>query len=342
METLPIVFRGLHPDSIHRAIHHFDVLDLYPEETLIGAGERHPALVMVLRGQVEARRDGNDRRRVGSGEVLGFTTLFGSGRWPTTLRTLSDCRLMVLELSGYQALRSEGSRVALAIEEYALELLLDALVRSWTEVAHFLTPRPLSEVVPSKSFFERCAAAFGAGGILSVNVNRIDGLAASPLFRNAEREHLKGLAPRFGGLKVDTGEFLVRQGEASTSMFLIIDGAVDVLSDTRGRGEHVVCHETLGPGALFGESSMLRTAPSPASYVARERTVLLELDRVAWADLALARNEVGNVLRLAVLRSLTRQLVDTRARQMSLASGGELRQADLHDRFVTILPGGRR
>ena len=60
METLPIVFRGHHPDSIHRAIHHFDVLDLYPEETLIGAGERHPALVMVLRGQVEARRDGND------------------------------------------------------------------------------------------------------------------------------------------------------------------------------------------------------------------------------------------------------------------------------------------
>jgi len=337
---MPAVFRRLNPDSLHRAIHHFDVIDLYRDETIIGAGDRHPALVMVLRGQLEARR-GDERRRAGSGEVLGLTTLFGSGRWPTTLRTLSECRLMILELDGYQALRSEGSRVALAIEEFALETLLDGLVRSWKEVANFLTPMPLSEVIPQKSFFERCAAAFGAGGILSVNVNRVDALAASPLFRNADREHLKGLAPRFGGLKVDTGEFLLRQGEASASMFLVVDGAVDVLSDT-GRAQKVVCHETLGPGALFGESSMLRTAASPASYVARERTVLVELDRMAWADLALARDPVGNVLRLAVLRSLTRQLVDTNARLLRLSSGGELQAADLHDRFITILPGGRR
>jgi len=341
METMPVVFRGLQPASLHRAIHHFDVIDLYAHETLIAAGERHPSLVMVLRGQLEARR-GNQRRRAGSGEVLGLTTLFGSGRWPTTLRTLSECRLMVLELAGYQALRTEGSRVGLAIEEYALEVLLDALVNAWKEVAQFLTPQPLSEVIPPKSFFARCAAAFGAGGVLSVNVNRTDSLAASPMFRNAEHDHLVELSKRFDGLKVDPGEFLLRQGEASTRMYLVVDGAVDVLSATRGGNERVVCHETLGPGSLFGESSMLRTAPSPASYMARERTVLLELDRVAWAELALLRSPVGSVLRLAVLRSLTRQLVQTQARRLELSSGGELQAADLHDRFITILPGGRR
>jgi CRP-like cAMP-binding protein len=145
---MPVVFKGLHPDALHRTISYFQIFELGANEVIINAGERHPALLMILRGQLEAFR-GAEKRRAESGEVLGLTTLFGSGRWPATLRTRTECRLMVLELPEYQRLRSEGSRVALAIEEYALETLLDGVMRTSSELTKHLDARPLDDLIPS-------------------------------------------------------------------------------------------------------------------------------------------------------------------------------------------------
>ncbi len=338
-ESMPVVFQGLHPDALHRTIGYFRVFDLPPGQVLINAGERHSALVMILRGQLEAFR-GAEKRRAGSGEVLGLTTLFGSGRWPATLRTSSVCRLMVLELREYQQLRQEGSRVALAIEEYALQTLLAGLTRTSEELAKHLDPRPMNDLIPAKSFFSRCAAAFGAGGITDHRVDAASALAASQLFRNAGAAHLQELGTRFEGLRADPGEFLIQQGDTSTHMFLVVDGAVDVLRS--GKGDKAVKTATLGPGALFGEGSMLGTSPSAASYLAKQRTVLLELDKVSWAELAPRREPLGSILRLAVLRSLCLQLVGVSGQLLQLSTGGALRPADTHDRFLSILPAARR
>ncbi len=339
LETRPVVFEALGDDVLEAAMDSFDVIDVLRGETLIGEGERHPALVMPLRGALAAVRRGGHRVRVASGEVLGLTTLFGTGVWPFTLEALTDVRLLVLELDAYQELRSAGSRVSLAIEEHALDALLDGLEKAAGELAERLSARPLAEIVPSKGLLARVAAAFGAGGVSSARVDVVAALAASDLFRNAERRHLEALRDRWDGVRAGPGEFLVTQGQPGTHLYLLVSGAVDVIS-TVGQ-DRAVRHETLRPGDLFDGWSVLRDTGGRASMVVTEPSVLLELDKPTWAELAWGRDAVGSILRLAMLRSLTRRLVSARALLVEL--GGHARPVDDADsRFVTIHPADRR
>lgn len=342
METMPEVFEGIHPSKLLAEIEHFDVMDAFSGETLIGEGERHPALVMILRGGL-LKTNAMGRQRVLSGEVLGLTTLFGSGRWNGTLTTKSDCRLMVLELDGYQELRSRGSSLSLAIEDFALERLLERLRDSSKRVGELVEPRPLEEFVPPKGFFARWSEALGMGGIQPTSVDVAAGLLGSPAFRNARPEDLGVLVDRFDGIKATAGEYLCTQGEPSSALYVIVSGSVDVLS-AAGRNK-AVCHETLGPGDLFGAWNMLRTSGGWASYLVTQPTVLLELEKVAWAEFAHGRSSEGSVLRLAVLRSLTRRLVTKDAQIAALEGGMEpmltATQGD-GEEFVTINPAIRR
>ena len=80
------------------------------------------------------------------------------------------------------------------------------------------------------------------------------------------------------------------------------------------------------------------------SCVVMERSVLLEMDKVAWAELATARDATGSVLRLALLRSLAKRLVEVRAQLVALSGGApaEHTTGSGDDRFVTINPAARR
>jgi hypothetical protein len=80
-DTLPVIFEGLGAAAVQAAIEHFDVFEASPGDVLVSAGEKLPALVMVLSGWLDVER-GAEGRRAGSGEVLGLTALFGSGVWP--------------------------------------------------------------------------------------------------------------------------------------------------------------------------------------------------------------------------------------------------------------------
>jgi CRP-like cAMP-binding protein len=60
---------------------------------------------------------------------------------------------------------------------------------------------------------------------------------------------------------VEPGNALFREGESGDTMFVVIDGAVDVVHDGR-----VI--ETIGPGGLIGELALIDTTPRSATAVA--------------------------------------------------------------------------
>ena len=344
LEEMPNVFHGVSPKQLHEAMDYFDVFDVHAGGTLIKQGEKEPALVMVLRGQVEVSRY-DKLRRAQSGSVLGLTTLFGDGRWPVGLKTLTDCRVMILDFDRYRALRGAGSVVSEALEEYALEQMLQQLARTAKEVANYNQTKTMADLVPKKSFFSRLAAAVGGGGISVVGVDVVASLKASPLFRNAEDHHLNAIASRMEGIKVQTGEFLFTEGEPSTHLYVIVSGSVGVIA-AAGKSA-AIKHQTLKAGDAFGAWSMLRTTGNWASYVVMEKTILLEMDKLGWTEITTIGDETSSVLRLALTRSLASRVSNSVAQLAAHESGmkptfDEVPGGDEASKFLTINPASRR
>jgi small-conductance mechanosensitive channel/CRP-like cAMP-binding protein len=88
------------------------------------------------------------------------------------------------------------------------------------------------------------------------------------------------------------GQTVVREGTAGDSMFVVCDGRVRV---TVGEGGAEVA--TLGPGAYFGEMSLLTGDPRSATVSAIGECVLLEITASDFRRIALTHPEV--VLRIS-------------------------------------------
>jgi len=343
LEEMPNVFVGVSPRQLEDAMDYFDVFDIHAGGMLIQQGEKQPALVMILRGQVEVTRY-ERRRRAQSGSVLGLTTLFGDGRWPVGLRTLTDARIMILDIERYRHLRNAGSVVSEALEEYALEQMLQELERTAKDVATYNDVKPIDQLMPKKSFLERLAAVIGGGGISVVDVNAIRALRASPLFRNSDDHHLTTIANRMDGIKVQTGEFLMTEGQPSTHVYVVVSGSVAVIA--AAGGGMAIKHQTLTAGDAFGAWSVLRTGGNWASYIVMETTVLLEMDKLGWTEISTCGDEASSVLRLALTRSLASRVSNSMAQLAAHESGMKPTVDTVAEQeasqFVTINPASRR
>ncbi len=88
--------------------------------------------------------------------------------------------------------------------------------------------------------------------------------------------------PKIRKLKV--GDVLARQGDPGESLFLVLDGVLDVTVDGRKLGD-------LGPGAVVGEHAILESRPRTATLTALTPVKVAEapadaVDRSALAELA--------------------------------------------------------
>jgi small-conductance mechanosensitive channel/CRP-like cAMP-binding protein len=87
-----------------------------------------------------------------------------------------------------------------------------------------------------------------------------------------ERLGMEGREWRFAG-----GEPVIRQGEPGESLFVVLEGGVEV-SAREGDGVPVVI-TTLGPGGFFGEMSLMTGAARSATITSKVESCLLEIDK---------------------------------------------------------------
>lgn len=97
-----------------------------------------------------------------------------------------------------------------------------------------------------------------------------DRFAAVPLLARLTRRQRAALAKRVTRRSYEAGEVIVRQGDTSLTLYVILSGSVAVERE-RESGPRVRL-ATFGPDGFFGEMGLLDDSPRSATVVALEPT----------------------------------------------------------------------
>jgi len=104
-------------------------------------------------------------------------------------------------------------------------------------------------------------------------------MATSALFRPLSRADRRGLASGFRARDVLAGDVVLTEGERGEGLYLVLAGLLEV-----SRGGFRIAK--LGPGEVFGETSLLGRRPVVATVRALQRTSLLRLPEEDFAKVA--------------------------------------------------------
>ena len=114
------------------------------------------------------------------------------------------------------------------------------------------------------------------------------------LFAGANPALLAAAAARVQQISVPAGAVVLDFGDASTDLFLIVEGAVRVVSRTRG-GDELVLGDLAG-GEFFGEMAAVDGEPRSANVTALHRSRLWRLPADAFLAVVLGSPPVGHRL----------------------------------------------
>lgn len=123
-----------------------------------------------------------------------------------------------------------------------------------------------------------------------------------PLFKGAPSAILIKIADKVKIRNLTRGEFLVRQGEASDSLFVIRTGWIKIVAEG-SQGEEVILNQC-GPGQLIGEMSLIDQKPRSNSMVAVSPAEVMEIKYEAVLEIL---NEYP-LLALSFLRDMSDRL----------------------------------
>lgn len=125
-----------------------------------------------------------------------------------------------------------------------------------------------------------------------------------PLFHEISEGAFLELVPTLDFVKLATGREVVREGEASDALYVVVRGEVEV-----ERQGQVLAH--LGAGAFFGEMSLLIRKPRRATVRTRMPTELFRIDPKRVESLAERFSDFGRGLAQFARRRLLGTVVTT-------------------------------
>lgn len=129
-------------------------------------------------------------------------------------------------------------------------------------------------------------------------------LALCNTLTEAEIEEITGL---FELQEVPGGEWLFRECEPATALFVVVEGKVDVIK-AQGGSEHVIAR--LGNGAVLGEMALVTEENRSASVRVTSRSEVLRLSRTRFQGLVRSNS-------LAALKMIA-QIAGVLARRLTL------------------------
>jgi ATP-binding cassette subfamily B protein len=134
-------------------------------------------------------------------------------------------------------------------------------------------------------------------------------LKEMPLLSHLDLGYLQEIANRFVTEVFTDGELVLAQGEIGTKFYIIIRGAVDVVTADEAGGSHHMA--VLEVGDYFGEIALLANVAVTATVRARMATTCLSLAREQFHHLL---NEVPGI-RTAIEPVMAKRLRETAAAQ---------------------------
>jgi CRP/FNR family cyclic AMP-dependent transcriptional regulator len=98
-----------------------------------------------------------------------------------------------------------------------------------------------------------------------------------PLFSGLDELELEKISKLAGRKRAERGAFVVRSGDSTDSLYVMISGRAKV-TNTDEEGREIIL-AWLGPGEFFGEMGLIDGSPRSANVVAAEACELLFLDK---------------------------------------------------------------
>jgi diguanylate cyclase (GGDEF)-like protein len=213
--------------------------------------------------------------------------------------------------------------------------MLRARVRAWlarTLVAYSETPAAAAEA-PS-------ALVDASGDVSAPRTLLASMLATVPLFRDLTPAQLDTLVAHATEQVYPPGHVIIRQGEPSQCLWVLLAGRVRVV-ETTSDGQTEMLLAEIGRADVFGELGILRDEPRSATVIAVERAHCLVLRQADF----LATLRESAALANGLLRMLAARLHDADRKLSRHApdplTGVNSRRA-LHEQYRRIAAGARR
>jgi small-conductance mechanosensitive channel/CRP-like cAMP-binding protein len=117
-------------------------------------------------------------------------------------------------------------------------------------------------------------------------------LESAPLFRAVPAEGIERLAESSRYLEYAPGEHIIRQGDETGSMFVLLSGSADIhVEAASGVAEYMATLDK--PGQIFGEISLLTGESRSASVIAMDAIECLEINKESMLDLLTRHPELA-------------------------------------------------
>lgn len=145
-------------------------------------------------------------------------------------------------------------------------------------------------------------------------------LSSSPLMHGMGEEELGALLSTTERRIYESGDRIVEEGTPSDCLFILADGAVDVV---KGEGDEAVLLNTLDElGDFFGEMSLIDILPRSANVYASGETRILAFPKQVLTTLFSRVPRAQMTLVLNIARNLSLRLREADARIAELSRGG--------------------
>ena len=289
-------------------------------ERLVRQGEasRGAFLIRAGRAAAEVALPGGGMLTVaefGEDDVFGEMALVERGVCSASVKAVTDVEAAFVEREDFRAMIASRDPSALALQRALTNVLAGKLRVLNEKVRGF----PCAE--------DREAREQPRVDLSSASAPTFDWRAFLPLlrfFEGFDRHEIDEVASIARPIHLGRGTWIFAAGEPATSCFLVVRGAVEVLS-RNGRLERRVA--IAGPGELVGYLAALDHAPHAASARMREHSTLLELPAQALNRLYSGGSRASVRLQHAIHASLLHSLARTNHLLARLISHAQLTDA---------------
>lgn len=135
-------------------------------------------------------------------------------------------------------------------------------------------------------------------------------LSQVPIFSKLDKSRLKLVAFTSEQLRLGDGEFLFHLGDPSDSVYLILDGILELVVEHDGGEIDVIL--TRGKNGLIGEMGVISNAPRSMSIRASGSTTVLRIE----ADTFMTLLTENPSMSLYVMRDLSTKLSESTIREL--------------------------
>jgi len=158
------------------------------------------------------------------------------------------------------------------------------------------------------------------------NLDRIiETLEKAALFQGLENEDIRQVARQVSTRQFPKNQIVVSQGDETDSLYVIIEGKVDVFLQN-DKGKEIIIN-TLTDTDAFGELAPLGGIPRQASIITTEPTMLVVISRQLFMDTLLSKPAIS----MRIINRLVALIQDLTEEVSSLAL------EDVYNRVVRVL-----